>query len=58
MEQKEQIIEAVRRTAVDGRLSCEAAHRLGEELKVPLRTIGAVCNELKIKIASCQLGCF
>ncbi len=58
MEEKERIVKAVRETAVQGRLSCEAAHRLGEELKVPLRTIGAVCNELQIKITSCQLGCF
>lgn len=52
------IIEAVRNAATDNRLSCEAAHRIGEELKIPLREIGAVCNELKIKITACQLGCF
>jgi len=58
MQEKERIIDAVKKAAVDNRLSCERAHRIGEELNVALREIGAVCNELKIKITSCQLGCF
>ena len=49
---------AVQRMVKDGRLSCEQAHDLGRELEVPLRDIGAVCNELKVKITACQLGCF
>lgn len=54
----ETIREAVRKAARDGRLSCEAAHAIGKELNVPLSAIGAACNELKIKITACQLGCF
>lgn len=52
------IREAVRNASVGGRLSCENAHALGKELGVTLQEIGAVCNELKIKIKDCQLGCF
>ncbi|MDH4161960.1 MAG: hypothetical protein OEW15_04635 [Nitrospirota bacterium] len=55
---KERIIDAVRKAVVNDRLSCEAAHGLAEELGVGLGEIGAVCNELKIKISACQLGCF
>jgi hypothetical protein len=55
---KEQLIEAIRNASVNGRLTCAAAHTLAETLGVPLRDIGAVCNELKVKITSCQLGCF
>lgn len=55
---QERLKEAVRSAAVEGRLSCEQAHALGEELGVPLREIGTVCNELKIRIKDCQLGCF
>jgi|OpeIllAssembly_1097287.scaffolds.fasta_scaffold1512110_2 hypothetical protein len=55
---KEQLIDAVKRTSVNGKLSCEQAHSLGKELDVPLRDIGAVCNELQLKITACQLGCF
>jgi len=55
---REELTREVRTAAKNGRLSCEEAHRLSGELKIPLREIGAVCNELKIKITSCQLGCF
>ena len=55
---KEQLIDAVKRNAQKGKLSCEQAHELGKALNVPLREIGAVCNELQIKITACQLGCF
>lgn len=55
---KEQLVEAVRNAAVANRLSCEKAHELGKELGVPLGEIGAVCNDLKIRITTCQLGCF
>ena len=55
---KETLMEAVRKAARDGRLSCERAHELGKEHDVPLQEIGAVCNELNIRIKACQLGCF
>lgn len=55
---KEQLIDAVRKTAVNGKLTCGQAHDLAKELDVPLREIGAVCNELTLKITACQLGCF
>lgn len=55
---KEKIIEAIRAGVVNDRLSCEKAHELSKTLNVPLRDIGALCNEMKVKISSCQLGCF
>ncbi len=55
---REQLAQAIRAAAVNNRLSCEKAHALSRELKVPLGDIGAMCNELKIRIAACQLGCF
>jgi len=55
---REKIIDAIRSEIVNNRLSCEKAHELSRDLSVPLRDIGAICNELKIKISSCQLGCF
>ena len=55
---KEALQEAVRKAAVEDRLTCEKAHELGKELDVSLREIGAVCNELNIRIKTCQLGCF
>lgn len=55
---REKIIEAIRTVSINDRLTCEKAHALAVELKVPLKKIGALCNELKIKIAACELGCF
>ena len=55
---REKIIEAIHSEAVNNRLSCEKAHELSASLGVPLREIGALCNELGIKISACQLGCF
>jgi hypothetical protein len=55
---REKIIEAIRSGAVNNRLTCEKAHELSASLGIPLREIGDLCNELKIKISVCQLGCF
>jgi hypothetical protein len=55
---REKMIEAIRAASVNNRLSCENAHKLAKELNTSLPEIGVLCNELKIKIAACQLGCF
>jgi hypothetical protein len=55
---REKMIEAIRTASINDKLTCEKAHALTKELKVPLKEIGALCNELKIKIIACQLGCF
>ncbi len=55
---RDAIVETIKAAAVGGRLTCGKAHDLAEELNTSLREIGSICNELKIKIAACQLGCF
>ena len=55
---QEKIIDALRSASVNNRLTCEKAHELSRTLNISLQEIGALCNELKIKIAACQLGCF
>jgi len=55
---KEVLQDAVRKASVGDRLTCEKAHELGKDLDVSLQEIGAVCNELNIRIRACQLGCF
>lgn len=52
------INQAVLKVAKNGRLSCSAARKLSENLKVSQKEIGDACNDLKIKIHSCELGCF
>jgi hypothetical protein len=55
---REKIVETIQRASANNRLSCEKAHELAGEMSVSLHEIGAICNELKIKITGCQLGCF
>lgn len=55
---REKSIEAIRTAAKENRLSCEKAHELTETLGISLQELGALCEELKIKITACQLGCF
>jgi hypothetical protein len=55
---REKLIAEIQSATKDGRLSCKKAHDLAETLGVSLQEIGAICNELKIKISVCQLGCF
>lgn len=52
------IKEALKIAAPDGKLSCKEAWALAEELGADKAEVGKAANELKIKIHSCQLGCF
>lgn len=40
------------------RLSCRDAFKIAEEFGVDPAIIGKICNEQKIRICKCQLGCF
>jgi len=53
-----EVLEAVKRAAKDGQISCTVARKLAEELEAPPRVVGEACNALKIKIRACELGCF
>lgn len=53
-----EILEAVRRATPEGKITCTAARKLAAEYKVHPRVIGRACDELKVKIHSCELGCF
>jgi molybdopterin-guanine dinucleotide biosynthesis protein len=44
--------------AKDNRLPCAAAFKIAEETGVPKKRIGELLNEMKVKVVSCQLGCF
>ena len=54
----EKIADAVRERAQEGKLSCGAAFRIAEKLKVnPLR-VGEMADELDVRLYHCQLGLF
>ena len=48
----------IRDSVVDGKLSCERAWEISRSFDVPKMKVSAVCEQLKIKIMSCQLGAF
>ena len=53
------LIEMLRATSGDQkRLPCAEAFKIARDLDVSLAEVGKTCNELGIKVASCQLGCF
>jgi hypothetical protein len=53
------LIEILRAKSGDQkRLPCAEAFKIAGDLDVSLAEIGKACNELGIKVASCQLGCF
>jgi len=54
----EELREAIQKQTVDGKVACKALLDLASESQTPSRQIAKICNELKIKICACQLGCF
>jgi hypothetical protein len=42
----------------DNRIACKTAVEIADATGIPRRKIGEILDEMKIKIHSCQLGCF
>ena len=54
----ETVLNRVKETAKDGRLSCRACWDIALELKQKRIDIGSACEKLELKISPCQLGIF
>jgi hypothetical protein len=54
----QEVIEAIKREAKEGRISCTRAQLIAVELGVPIPLVGRALDLLEIKIIECQLGCF
>ena len=54
----QQLDDKIKASLEDGKLPCPVAFKIAKELKVGPQDVGEACNRLKIKIRSCQLGCF
>jgi hypothetical protein len=50
--------ELIMKSQKDQRISCKAALDIADKTGASRRKIGELLNELKVKIHSCQLGCF
>lgn len=55
---QEEIIAKLKEAAKDGKIPCAMAFKIAKECSVSTKEIGDLLNQLKIKISSCQLGCF
>ena len=58
MATKQQIRQAIRRAAKDGKVPCRFLLELAERTGTAPREIGRHCNEMGLRIRACQLGCF
>jgi hypothetical protein len=56
--EKEQVMEKIRWAANDGKISCRKALGPASEVDISPKALGGLLNEMKIKVDSCQLGCF
>ena len=55
---REKLAEKVKALSKEGKISCAQALKLAKEEGVSSRELGNLLNEIKIKVAACQLGCF
>ena len=54
----EQIYNQIKKRSKSGQISCKQCFEVAQTCNVNLKVVGSICNEKKIKISSCQLGCF
>lgn len=50
--------EKIKASLVNGKLPCVVAFKIAKQLKANPKEVGEACNQLGVKISSCQLGCF
>jgi hypothetical protein len=55
---KEKIVQRINSATKDNKISCTQALKIAGEEKISPKVLGEMLNEMKIKIAACQLGCF
>ena len=55
---RERILQKIELIEEKKQLSCRKAHKIAEEFNMPLIEVGRICEEEKVKIYACQLGCF
>jgi hypothetical protein len=56
--ERDQVIEAIKERAKDGRLPCAVCFQIAKEHNIPKRELGQLLNELGIKVIQCQMGLF
>jgi len=54
----EKIQAALQEAGIVDMITCPQAFAVAEKAKVPRSAVGEYCTKNRIKIRSCQLGCF
>jgi phospholipase C len=52
------VVQAVRHAALDGKISCAAAHKIARDCAVSPAEAGRAIDEEEVQITHCQLGIF
>jgi hypothetical protein len=55
---KDEIAAQLKEAAREGKITCAMAQKIANENKIPMKQVGEILNQMKIKIIQCQLGCF
>ena len=55
---EDEIAAKLKEAARDGKITCAMAQKIALESKIPMKQVGEILNQMKIKIIQCQLGCF
>lgn len=58
LKENKKIYNEIKKYSRKNQISCESCFRISFKLNVPLKMVGRICDKKKIKICSCQLGCF
>ncbi len=56
--ERDALKEKIAAESKDGKIACGRALALADELGISRKELGDLLNEMKIKVRSCQLGCF
>ena len=56
--QEDEIVAKLKEAAREGKITCAMAQKVAMENKIPMKKVGDLLNQMKIKISQCQLGCF
>lgn len=54
----QEIIDALQPVIHDNKLNCHDALATAARLDIEPKKIGTICNQNRIQIVNCQLGCF
>ncbi len=55
---EEEIIAKLKEAAREGKITCAMAQKIAMENEIPMKKVGDLLNQTKIRISQCQLGCF